>query len=57
MNHFDRLPPSAFWLGCPRPFVYQKETDTWKNKGVWDVRFYEEIGGDIELINNLKKIF
>ncbi|XP_046438906.1 dynein axonemal intermediate chain 7 homolog [Daphnia pulex] len=40
-----KLPPSAFWLGCPRPVIYQKDSGTWKSKGVWDVRFFEEIGG------------
>ncbi|KZS04568.1 Protein CASC1-like protein [Daphnia magna] len=40
-----KLPPTAFWLGCPRPVIYRKDSGTWKTKGVWDVRFFEEIGG------------
>lgn len=45
-----RLPPTAFWLGCPRPVIYQKDTGTWKSRGVWDVRFMEEIGGKEHII-------
>lgn len=44
-----RLPPSAFWLGCPRPVIYDEETNLWKSKCIWDVRFYEEIGGEFKL--------
>lgn len=41
----SRLPTSSFWFTCLRPVIYQSDTKTWKSKGVWDVRFIEEIGG------------